>query len=100
MNEDDIKRMISYSDGGILSKAISKKPGKEVTLFCMARGTEMSEHTSTRKATVYVIEGAGTFNLMGKRIAMLPGVTIRMGKNDVHSLKAHENMSFLLRLSG
>ena len=64
----------------------------------MAKGTEISEHTSTKEGTVYVIEGEGIFNLEGKDIDMKPGIFIFMKSNAVHSLKAKENTSFILSL--
>jgi len=94
----NLKEMISYSEGGIISKELVK--GKtNVTLFCMAKGTELTEHTSTREGVVYVIEGGGTFTLEGEKIPMLPGTFIHMKKKAVHSLKVNENTSFLLVLN-
>lgn len=89
---------ISYSDGGILSKEIIKKDNLNVTLMSMAQGTELSEHTSTRQGTVYVVEGKGVFNLEGEDIKMEPGVLIYMKANMRHSLIAEENTSFILSL--
>ena len=94
----NIKLLIEYPKEGILSKELVKTNKNNVTLFCMARGTEMSEHTSTKQGFVYVIEGKGIFNLKGKDIAMAPNILINMDKNDIHSLKAKENTSFLLFL--
>ena len=93
----NIKEMIDYSANGVLSKVVSKK-GLEVTLFCMAAGTSIGEHTSTKKGCVYVLEGKGVFNLAGEDIVMKEGVIIEMAENAKHSLKAEENTSFLLFL--
>jgi len=88
---------MNYSEGGIVSKVILK--GKQnVTLFCMAKGTEMTEHTSTKEGFVYVLEGKGVFNLEGKDLVMESGVCIFMEKHAKHSLKAEENTAFLLSL--
>lgn len=95
---EKIMDRISYSEGGILSKEIIKKDNLNVTLMSMAEGTELSEHTSTRQGTVYVVEGKGVFNLEGEDIAMVPGVLIYMKANMRHSLKAEENTSFILSL--
>ncbi len=93
----NLREMTAYSKGGILSNVISpKKPN--ITLFCMAEGTEISEHTSTKEGIVVVLEGKGVFNLEGRNIEMLPEVIILMKKNAVHSIKAEENTSFLLFL--
>jgi quercetin dioxygenase-like cupin family protein len=65
----------------------------------MAKGTEISEHTSTKQGFVYVVEGKGIFNLGGENIIMSPGVFIYLKENAVHSLKAEENTSFILVLT-
>ena len=97
-NNTNLKELISYSEGGILSKVITKTEKQNITLFSMAAGTSMSEHTSTKEGFVYVIEGKGIFNLEGKDIEMKPGVYIFMNSNAKHSLQAEEDTSFLLSL--
>jgi len=94
----NIKDNISYSRGGITSKVIVKTEKSNVTLFCMAKGTDLSEHTSTKEGIVFVLEGKGVFTLKGKKIAMSDGVMIRMESNAVHALSAEEDTSFLLIL--
>jgi nitric oxide dioxygenase len=94
-----INELIEYSKNGILSKVITKNDKFNITLFCMAKGTDISEHTSTKQGFVYVIEGNGIFNLEGKDITMSPGIFIYMNENAIHSLKAKENTSFMLVLN-
>ncbi|MBU1164207.1 cupin domain-containing protein [Patescibacteria group bacterium] len=98
-NIKNVKKLIEYPKEGILSKVISSVDNVEVTLFSMAAGTDMSEHTSAKTGIIYVIEGKGVFNLKGEDIIMEPGVMISMPKNAVHSLKAEINTTFLLILS-
>lgn len=95
---ENINKLIEYSKKGVLSKVIAKSGKLDVTLFCMAEGTEISEHTSTKQGYVYVIEGDGIFNLEGKDIKMAPGIFIYMKENSIHSLKANNNTSFILSL--
>ena len=92
----DLKQLIEYPRQGILSKEILKNKELDVTLFCMAKGTEISEHTSTKQGLIHVIEGDGIFNLEGSDIEMKPNIMIHMKENAPHSLKANENTSFLL----
>lgn len=94
----NIKGLIQYSESGVLSKVLFKSGKMDTTLFCMSKGTEIDDHTSTRQGIVYVLEGSGVFNLKGKKIKMESGVIIHMDKNAVHSLKAKENTSFILIL--
>lgn len=97
MNKD-LKNLIEYPSEGILSKIVKKNEKINCSLFCMAAGTDMSEHTSTKQGFVHVLEGKGIFNLDGEDIEMKEGVLIYMKENAVHSLKAEENTSFLLTL--
>ena len=94
----NLKDSLKYSSGGITSKVIHKSEKSNVTLFLMAAGTDLSEHTATKEGLVYVIEGKGTFVLDGKLIKILPGTFIAMSKNTPHSLEAEENTAFLLTL--
>jgi nitric oxide dioxygenase len=97
MNKN-IKELIEYPKEGILSKEIVKGEKQDVGLFCMAKGTEIDKHTSTKQGFVYVLEGKGIFNLEGEDIEMKEGVFIQMKENAVHSLMAEENTSFILSL--
>ena len=96
---EKINELVEYPKKGILSKDIAKNNKLNITLFCMAKGTEISEHTSIKQGFVYVIEGNGIFNLERKDIAMSAGAFIYMKENVVHSLKANENTSFILVLA-
>lgn len=95
----DIKKRINYSEGGIISKRIISEGNLDVTLFCMASKTDISDHTAKKSGFVYVIEGEGDFTLEGNKIKMLPGIIIRLKKDQVHSLSAEKNTSFILCLS-
>ena len=50
-----LSELVEYPQKGILSKDVVKSDKLNVTLFCMAQGTEISEHTSTKQGFVYVI---------------------------------------------
>jgi quercetin dioxygenase-like cupin family protein len=94
----NVSNMINYSEGGILSKVIDQNDACDVTLFCMAKDTHISTHTSTKAGHVYVVEGEGIFNLEGEEISMSPGTLIFMTPNAKHALSADENLSFILTL--
>ena len=94
-----LKNHIEYSALGIISKVIIKDDVCQYSLFCLAAKTEIAEHTSTRNATIYVIEGNGTLTLNGKTIPLEPGQFIFMPANAPHALSAVSNLSFVLILS-
>lgn len=94
-----LKDKIEYAETGILSKVLLKTAHCQYTLFCLATGTDIAEHTSTRDAVVHVIEGQGTLILNGQEINLQPGVFVFMPANAPHALKAEHNLAFLLTLS-
>jgi len=94
----DAQSMIEYPKEGILSKVLFREREMDITMFCMAKGTKMTDHTSTKEGIVYVIEGRGTFVLKGDDIEMSPGKVIYLERDAVHSLEAAEDTSFILAL--
>lgn len=98
-NNFELNKLIEYPKSGILSKVLLKSDKGDTTLFCMSKGSELTEHTSTKEGFVLVIEGEGVFTLKGKKIKMKKNVLIHMNKKELHSLKATKNTSFLLMLS-
>lgn len=99
MTNENILKLINYSEGGIWSKVLFKGKKTQVTLFSMSAGSDIGEHTSSKEGYVYVIEGKGIFNLEGEDILMNAGRIIKMDKEAKHSLNAEENTSFLLILT-
>jgi quercetin dioxygenase-like cupin family protein len=98
MADMDILKMISYSTGGVMSKVLMKEGAANVTLFCMAKGTDISDHATPKSGFLYVLEGKGRFVLEGKVIDMRKGIMIQLSPNAKHSLSAEEDTSFLLTL--
>jgi quercetin dioxygenase-like cupin family protein len=94
-----LKDKVEYAETGILSKLLLKLPHCQYTLFCLAAGTNIAEHTSTRNAVVQVIEGRGTLLLEGQEITLAPGVFVFMPANAPHALEAEANLAFLLTLT-
>ncbi|HEY9849991.1 MAG TPA: cupin domain-containing protein [Leptolyngbyaceae cyanobacterium] len=94
-----LKNEIQYPDGGVLSKVLVKTSNCQYTLFCLASGTDISEHTSPKNAVITVIDGKGILTLEGRDIELEAGVFVFMPANAPHALKAEENLAFLLTLS-
>ncbi len=96
----DLGKIMEFPEEGIFSRVLVKTSVSNHTLMCLAKGSAISEHTSTREAAVTVLQGKGTFILNGKKIKMKPGVFIFMPKNAPHSLSAKENLAIILSLYG
>ena len=96
----NLNDMMEFPREGVFSKVLAKGDTSNHTLMCLAKGTDISEHTSTREGVVTVLKGKGTFVLYGKKIKMAPGVFIFMPKDAPHSLSASEDLAILLSLAG
>ncbi len=96
----DLESLMEFPKEGIFSTVLAKGEISNHTLMCLRKGTDISEHTSTREGVVTCLKGKGVFVLSGKPIKLKPGVFIFMPKNAPHSLKADEDLAILLSLSG
>ncbi len=94
----DLEKLMQFPAEGVFSTVIAKSETYNCTLMCLAKGTGIDTHTSTKEGIVYVIKGKGLFKLFEKKIEMTPGVFIVMPKNAPHSLKADEDLAILLML--
>ncbi|TDA68715.1 MAG: cupin domain-containing protein [Clostridia bacterium] len=95
----DLEQAYTFSHGGVFSKVLVRTSKCDHTLFCMAAGTSISEHTSTREAAITVLKGEGVCTLAGREEAMRPGTFIFMPANTPHALRAEKDLAFLLSLS-
>lgn len=91
--------LIEYPQDGVLSKVLLKDDNCQYSLFCLAAETDISEHTSSRNASIVVLEGRGILTLEGEDIQLEPGVFVFMTAHAPHALKAQDNLAFLLTLS-
>ena len=96
----DLEKMMEFPREGVFSKVLVKTAISNYTLMCLAKGSDISEHTSTREAAVTVLKGEGTFVLGGTKIKMKPGVFIFMPANAPHSLSASKDLAILLSILG
>lgn len=96
----NLYEMMEFPSEGVFSTVVARGDMSNHTLMCLADGTDITEHTSTREALVTVLKGKGTFTLRRKKIAMAPGVCIFVPRNAPHALHADEDLAILLTLSG
>ncbi len=94
----DLNELMQFPKEGIFSTVLAKSENYNHTLMCLAKGTDIDTHTSTKAGVVLVLKGKGTFTLNTEIIAMKPGIFIFMPPNTPHSLRANEDLAILLLL--
>ena len=97
----NLNELMQFPKEGVFSTVLAKSDtyNYNYTLMCLAAGTDIDEHTSTKAGVVQVLKGKGTFTLFDKEIEMKPGIFIFMPKDAPHSLKADEDLAILLCLN-
>lgn len=95
----DLTSLMQFPKEGVFSTVLSKSDNHNHTLMCLAAGTDIDEHTSTKKGVVVVLKGKGLFTLFDQEIEMKPGVFIEMPKDAPHKLRADEDLAIVLLLT-
>ncbi len=95
----DLSELMQFPTEGIFSTVLAKDEGYNYTLMCLAAGTDIDEHTSTKTGVVQVLKGKGIFTLFDNEIEMKEGTFIFMPANAPHALRADENLAILLCLT-
>ena len=92
----EIRDLVTYQDGAIVSKEIIKKPTGTVTVFAFDRGQGLSEHTAPFDAMVYVLDGETEITISGKTHHLKEGKMIVMPAGEPHALKALTQFKMML----
>jgi len=92
----DIKELVAYQEGSVVSRMVIKKDTGNVTLFAFDAGQGLSEHTAPFDALVEIIDGEAEINIAGKKHELTSGEMIIMPANKPHSLKAHKRFKMML----
>ena len=90
---------MQFPKDGIFSSVLAKSDSFNYTLMCLAKGSEIDTHTSTKNGCVQILKGKGRFRLFDNEIELNEGIFIFMPANAPHSLKAEEDLALLLCLN-
>lgn len=83
----------------IVSRTVLATPELRVVLFSFAAGQALTEHTSTARAVIQVLTGAGEFTLAGVARQLRAGDLLHMPPKLPHAIVATEPMTMLLVLA-
>ena len=92
----NLKELVSYQVGSVVSRQITKADAGNVTLFAFDAGQELSEHTAPFDAFVYVFDGESVITIAGEPLKVKKGEIIIMPANKPHELKAVEKFKMML----
>jgi quercetin dioxygenase-like cupin family protein len=90
--------LVSYQEGSVVSRQITKADAGNVTLFAFDKDQELSEHTAPFDALVHVLEGETEIRISGKPFQLKAGDAIIMPADEPHALKAIQKFKMLLTM--
>jgi quercetin dioxygenase-like cupin family protein len=94
----NMKDMVSYQPGSVVSRTLIDKSVGTVTVFAFDSGQGLSEHTAPFDALVQIIDGAADITIAGSVHTVKEGEMIIMPANKSHSLKANPQFKMLLTM--
>jgi quercetin dioxygenase-like cupin family protein len=90
--------LVDYSEGGIVSRQISKNDSGNLTVFSFDEGQGLSEHTSPFDAIVQILDGEAEIRIDGNPLVLQRGESVIMPANIPHSLHAVKRFKMLLTM--
>lgn len=94
----DLASLVSYQEGSVVSRQITKADAGNVTLFAFDAGQTLSEHTAPYDALVHVLEGQAEVLIGGQPFVLQTGQAIVMPADVPHALKALASFKMLLTM--
>ncbi|MCL2349131.1 MAG: cupin domain-containing protein [Planctomycetaceae bacterium] len=94
----NLKSLIDYAEGGVISKQVLKNEVGNITLFSFAQGQGLSEHTAPFDAVVQILDGEAEIRIGGNPLLLTTGETVIMPANIPHALHAVKKFKMLLTM--
>lgn len=92
----NLKDLISYQDGQVISRTIAQIPHANITLFSLDKGEGISTHVTSGDAMVQILDGTAAITIGGDVFTVKEGETIIMPSDIPHGLEAVERFKMLL----
>lgn len=89
---------VDYSNGGVVSKNVLKRPSGNISLFAFDKGESLSTHTAPFDAIIQVVEGNARITIGGEPNDLVVGETIIMPAGIPHSVEATERFKMVLTM--
>ena len=90
--------LVSYQDGSVVSRQVTKADAGNVTLFAFDKDQELSEHTAPFDALVHVLDGQAEVKISGKPFHLQAGDAIIMPADEPHAVHATQKFKMLLTM--
>lgn len=94
----EMEELVEYQEGTIVSKELVKHDTGTITLFAVAEGQGISEHSAPFDAIAQIIDGEALIAIGGVDHAVSKGQMIIMPANIPHALKGNPSFKMMLTM--
>ena len=94
----NLKELIEYGEGSVVSRTIIDKETGTVTLFAFDQGQGLSEHTTPFDALVQILDGEAEVVISDEKFYPTAGEMLIMPSNQPHALKAIKPFKMMLTM--
>ncbi len=94
----EIKELVHYQDGSVVSRALVQKKSGSLTLFAFGEGQGLSEHTAPYDAMVQVLDGEADITIADEEFHLKTGESIIMPASIPHALFAKVRFKMMLTM--
>ena len=91
-----LKESVSYADGAVVSKIVTKNGAGNVTLFAFDAGQNLSKHSAPFDAIIQILDGKGRITIDDKEFILEENQMIIMPANIPHAVDADERFKMML----
>ncbi|MBO0566185.1 cupin domain-containing protein [Clostridium botulinum] len=91
-----MESLVNYEEGTVVSRTLAQGKPLSVTLFAFDKGEEISSHSASGDAMVYILDGEAEITIGEEKFNVKKGETIVMPANVPHALLATERFKMLL----
>ena len=91
-----LENLVEYQAGQVVSRTLAQGKPHSLTLFAFDQGEEISSHSSSGDALVYIMDGAAEITIGDEQFQLKKGETIVMPAGVPHALLATERFKMLL----
>ena len=92
----ELAALVQYTEGQVVSRTLSQGKAVSITLFAFAEGEEISSHSSSGDAMVYLLDGEASITVGEENFSLKKGETIVMPAGVPHALLAVKQFKMLL----
>ncbi|TCK90516.1 cupin domain [Natranaerovirga hydrolytica] len=93
---ENMEDLVTYQEGQVVSRTLSQGKSSSLTLFAFDKGEEISSHSSSGDALVYILDGTSKITIGDEEFEVSKGETIVMPAGIPHALEATEQFKMVL----